>query len=155
MGSCDIWQDRPRIINLKRIENKDWRPTIFHIEKWGQILYIAPSCEMNKNIQPLNEAAKDPENFINLSFYNEEDYHLVHQKCIERRDNSIEYKSCSLVKELSQEYLLNGDECQKSVTEDSTEQIYLAMHSEEPEDSECKILKVEMAETSQVKQKII
>ena len=91
-----MWQDRPSLIKvtrIKRIETYDWIPTIFHIQKWNQILYISSS----------NETDKESTSQIDLSFYDDDTYFKVHRLQVK---NDNEYTSCALIQEVSQEHLL-------------------------------------------------
>ena len=49
------------------MKHQKWRPTLFHIEKWNQILFITPTDQPKKS---------NNENFIQLSFYQDKTYSL-------------------------------------------------------------------------------
>ena len=69
LHSCDIWQDRPVNIERKIAKKEGWSPSVHHIEKYSQILFITLSDETYN----LREGKADT---VELSFYDDVTYYI-------------------------------------------------------------------------------
>ena len=47
--SCNVWQDRPQLINFEPVKVKNWRPSVHYFEKFDTIVLIALG-EKTKNV---------------------------------------------------------------------------------------------------------
>ena len=69
LHSCDIWQDRPVNIERKIAKKEGWSPSVHHIEKYSQILFITLSDETYN----VREGKADT---VELSFYDDVTYYI-------------------------------------------------------------------------------